>query len=164
MIRRLLVSAVGCGVLAFAAPQAFGDTLSQTECAWDNSYTYHVCVTQNYTTGSNHGRATVSIQNYQVAFTGGASGVSIRGATALAGVQGVGTRSHHLYLSETQQWNIGTPRMHHTYTFVPRWHGDPIIITHGGPHIYQCGRADATVRHGGSHWHLSTPNACQGSL
>ena len=64
----------------------------------------------------------------KVRFTGGGHGVSIRGATVLAGVEGVGTRSHHFYASETQKWHIGVPQMHHTYKFVPRWAGAAALV------------------------------------
>jgi hypothetical protein len=156
------VAAIAVGLLLGVAGTASADTLSQTTCAWDNSYSYKVCITQDYTTGSYHGRRTVSIRDYHVRFSGGSNGVSIGGATVLVGVQGVGTRSHSPYLSATQSWKIGTPVMGVRYLFRPRWADDPVIIL--GPHSYQCGRSDSTLRHGKSKWKLSTPNVCQGSL
>jgi hypothetical protein len=160
--RYIALAVFVCGGVLAASPIALADSYSQTECAWDNSYTYHVCIEQENTTGHYYGRYTLSVQDYNVRFTGGSLGVSISGATVLAGVEGVGTKSHHFYASSTQQWRIGRPRMGHIYTFRPRWANDPVIIA--GPHIYQCGRSDSTVRHGHSRWTLSTPNDCQGAL
>jgi hypothetical protein len=97
-----------------------------------------------------------------VRHTGGTLGVAIGNARVVAGVTGVGTTSHHAYASETQSWHIGVPRMGHTYKFVPRWHGDAVNVA--PPHFSQCGRADATIRHGHSKWTLLPPNACLGSL
>jgi hypothetical protein len=104
------VVAIAVGLLLGVAGKASADTVSQTTCAWDNSYSYKVCITPDYTTGSYHGRPTVSIRDYHVRFSGG-SNVSIGGATVLVGVQGVGTRSHSPDLSATQSWKIGTPVM-----------------------------------------------------
>ena len=137
---------------------------SQTECAWDNSVTYRVCITQNYSPGTDDGgRYTVAVKNYRVRFTGGANGVSIFHTTVVAGVQGVSSATHHIYASTTKTWHLGVPRIKHTYNLVPPWHDVPVGIINGSG-TYQCAHTFSTIKHGKSTWKLISPQNCQGQL
>jgi hypothetical protein len=146
--------------LSFALA-ASASSNSTTQCQWDSSYTFQLCIRQNYTTGTWNGRSTVSVQNYQAWYSGGANGVAMSQLYVHVGIEGVDTNGT-IYASTTQSWTVNLPVKGQTYTFTPSWANAQLLLA--GLHAYQVGHAEGTIVHGGSTWTLITPNALQGSL
>jgi len=169
-IRRWLAGAVcslavaTVGVVAIPST-AFASQYQSSNCAWETSYSYYTCITQNWNSKTANGRPYVEVDNYTVAVTtfGHNPGSVTFSLDTIAGAQG-GVLNGGYCVNCTQEWRSGSYGGNGSwqFTYTPSWSGWWIDV--GGPHNYQCGNVLATFRHGGSQWNLQVPGVCQGHL
>jgi hypothetical protein len=162
---RILV-AIAALASMFAVDLASGGTAGAStlsNCVIDSQTdSWQVCITQTYSTETARGETWVAVQNYQVVWTDFVgTNVSVPSAIVHTGVMGVGLNGG-LY-GTTQYFNISNVVSGKRYTETPSWAGVYVLSAQTGVN-YQCGNADATLKHGTSTWALNSPNDCQGQL
>ena len=164
IISMLSMLVVGLGMAVPASA-----TVPYTMCVPDVlTYSYKVCITQNYNLAVSGGVTYIQVPSYDVvysALSGGNQGVSLHSGVVTIGASGrtLYNASGGYFGPQATTYKISVIQLGHAYVYTPSWSADWIEVQAGLS--YQCGIADATETHGGTSWDLNPQglDVCQGS-